>query len=89
MTPALARFASILRAEGLSASPSELVDAARAVEAVGIEDRARVRAVLRATLAKDRRALAILDRVFDAFFAPPALAPGERKGERRGTGRPG
>ncbi|HEX6853005.1 MAG TPA: VWA domain-containing protein [Candidatus Polarisedimenticolaceae bacterium] len=88
MNPALARFAETLRAEGLSASPSELLDAARAIDAVGIEDRARVRAVLRATLAKDRRAVAILDRVFDAFFVPPEGAVGDRKGERRGTGRP-
>jgi uncharacterized protein with von Willebrand factor type A (vWA) domain len=88
VTPALARFAELLRAEGVSASPSELLDAARAIDAVGIEDRALVRAVLRATLAKDRRARAILDRAFDAFFVAPARAPGERKGERRGTGRP-
>lgn len=88
MTPALARFAATLRAEGLSASPSELLDAARALSAVGIEDRALVRAVLRATLAKDRRGREILDRVFDAFFVPPARVPGDRKGERRGSGRP-
>lgn len=84
MTPALARFAERLREEGLAVSPSELLDAARGIDATGIEDRARMRAVLRATLAKDRRGREILDRVFDAFFVPPAGAPRDRKGERRG-----
>ena len=86
MTPALARFAERLRDEGVAVSPSELLDAARAIEALGIEDRGRTRALLRATLAKDRRDRATLDRVFEEFFVSPEGAARERKGERRGKG---
>ena len=84
MIPALARFVDALRAEGHAVSPAEVVDAGRALEIVGIESRAGVRAALRATLAKDRRAGAAFDRLFDAFFAPPA-----REGQGTGAGRPG
>ena len=71
MTPALVRFVEALRAGGIRVSPAELLDAARALDVVGLSDRARVRAALRATLAKDRRCAAPFDRVFDAFFATP------------------
>ncbi|HZN54212.1 MAG TPA: VWA domain-containing protein [Candidatus Polarisedimenticolaceae bacterium] len=84
MIEALARFVSALRGEGHSVSPSEVVDAARAFDLVGVERRAEVRAALRATLAKDRRAVEAFDRLFDRFFAPPP-----RAGRGRGEGRPG
>lgn len=89
MIPALAGFAGALRAEGLSVSPGELLDAARAIEAAGPEDRGRFRAALAATLAKDRRSREVFERVFDRFFLPPARAPREGKGERGGAGRGG
>jgi hypothetical protein len=94
---ALARFAAALRDAGVEASPAELVDAARAVEAVGIEDRERFRSALRATLAKGRRARAIFDDQFERFFAAPAIGGGRRAargaaggpaGERRRTPPP-
>jgi len=84
MIEGLTRFVSALRGEGHSVSPSELVDASRALELVGVERREEVHAALRATLAKDRRAAEAFDRLFDRFFAPPA-----RAGRGRGEGRPG
>lgn len=93
MIPALARFAEALRVEGVTVSPAELLDAANAVALVGLEDRARFRASLRATLAKSTRARTAFDAVFDRFFVPPPRAPGEGKGRDRGAGgggeRPG
>jgi len=48
----------------------------RAVERVGLENRERFRAALRATLAKGRSDREIFDRLFEAFFAPPARGAG-------------
>lgn len=84
MLPALARFVDALREEGIAVSQAETLDAARAVETVGVEDRARFRAALRATLAKTRRDRERFDRVFERHFAPPARAPREKKGKRAG-----
>jgi uncharacterized protein len=84
MIAALARFADALRGEGHPVSPAELIDASKAAELVGLERRAEFRTALRATLAKDRRAAAAFDRLFDAFFAPPP-----REGRGPGAGRAG
>ncbi len=84
MIAALARFIDALRAEDHPVSPAELLDASKAVDLVGLERRDDVRNALRTTLAKDRRAAAVFDRLFDRFFAPPRRAAG---GE--GVGRPG
>lgn len=84
MISALARFVAALRAEEHAVSPAEIVDAGRALDLVGLERRTDVRSALRATLAKDRRAAAAFDRLFDSFFAPPPRPP---RGE--GAGRAG
>lgn len=89
MIPALARFAEALRDEGVGVSPAELLDAASAAGLVGIEDRRRFRAALRATLAKSARAAEVFDATFDRFFAPPPRTPGSKKGRERGAGRGG
>lgn len=86
MIPALARFVDALRAEGVAVSPPEAVDAARALELVGIERRDTVRRALAAALAKDRAAREAFDRLFDRFFAPPRLE-GKGKGKGRPAGR--
>jgi uncharacterized protein with von Willebrand factor type A (vWA) domain len=86
MIAGIGRFVEALREEGLQASPAELLDAVRAVEQVGVEDRARFRAALRATLAKGRRPAAIFDRVFDRWYVPPALGGAEGKRKRTGGG---
>lgn len=83
MVLALLRFVELLRAQGVRTSPGEVLDAVRGVEAVGLEDRQRFRAVLRASLVKNRRHLEAFDRLFETFFAPPARAPRER-GKRSG-----
>ena len=71
MIAALARFADALRAERHAVSPAELIDASHALDLMGLERRAEVKAALRATLAKDKRAAVAFDRLFDRFFAPP------------------
>jgi len=86
MIPALARFVEALRREGIDASPAETVDAARAVEHVGPENRERFRDALRLSLVKRREGLALFERVFDSFFAPPERGHRDRKGERSTTG---
>jgi len=82
MIEALARFVEALRAEDLSVSPAEIVDAGRALDLVGLERRAEVRRALSATLAKDRQAAVVFDRLFDRFFAPPVF-----RGQGTGEGR--
>ncbi len=84
MIEALSRFVEALRAEGLQVSPAEVVDAARAVDAVGPERRGPFRAALRATLVKRTEGLTVFDRVFERFFAPPARGSG--RGERAAKG---
>jgi len=79
MIEALGRFAEQLRREGVDVSPAELIDAAQALEAAGVEDRDRFRAALRTTLAKTVRQVAVFDRVFESFFAAPARAGGKRR----------
>jgi uncharacterized protein with von Willebrand factor type A (vWA) domain len=81
MIAALVRFVEALREEGIHASPAELLDATRAAETVGLEDRARFREALSATLAKSRDQRQTFRRVFDRFFTPPHR---EGKGERKG-----
>jgi uncharacterized protein with von Willebrand factor type A (vWA) domain len=83
MIPSLARFVEALRREGVAVSPAEAIDAARAVDAVGLERRDRFRAALSATLAKGARAREVFGVEFDRFFAPPSHGPG--RGEREGA----
>jgi uncharacterized protein with von Willebrand factor type A (vWA) domain len=86
MIEGLRRFVAALRREGIAASPAEVLDAARAVQLAGIEDRGRFREALRATLVKRSAQRAVFDRAFERFFAPPARAAW-RKGQRPGAGR--
>jgi uncharacterized protein with von Willebrand factor type A (vWA) domain len=83
MIPAVARFVDALREAGVPVSPAEILDAARALDAVGLEDRARFRAALGATLAKGRAHRERFDRLFDRFFATPARE-GAGRGEKPG-----
>ena len=103
MLDALTGFLEELRRAGLKASPAEALDAARALTAVGVESRERVRLGLRLALAKDLREQTLFDLAFDGFFAGPAAVPGRgrkaargvrggdgsgRNGSGRGRGRP-
>ncbi len=72
----LPAFVRALRIAGVRASISEEIDAGLATASLGMADRGRLHAALRATLVKDRRDLAAFDRLFAAFFdAPASLAP--------------
>ena len=86
MNPVLVRFVRELRREGVQVSPAELLDAARAIEAVGPERRDRFRSALRATLVKEQRHREAFDRAFERFFSAPRLPRRKGKGARTGAG---
>ena len=69
MLERLRDFADLLRQNGLRVSAAELTDGARALELVGVDERATVKATLRATLVKRGAEAATFDRLFDAFFS--------------------
>ena len=76
MDRVLAGFIRALRAAGAEASTAEGLDAARALALVGYADRANLKAALGVALAKSEDEKSIHDRVFDQYFAPPALGHG-------------
>jgi len=86
MIQAVARFVESLRRAGVGTSPAEVLDAMRALDQVGLEDRRRFRAALRATLIKTREHGAVFDRLFEQFFAPPARAARKRRRQKAGGG---
>ena len=65
-----------LRRSGVRVSPSESMDAARAVELVGYGDREALKGALSAALAKSRPEREIFDGCFERFFTlePPVLS---------------
>ncbi len=75
MLDLLSRFITELRASGLPISVTESIDAASAMEAVGLGDRMTLRSALAATLVKSPEHHIAFLRVFDLFFA-------RRSGER-------
>src|SRR5262245_31979585 len=86
MIQPIARILAELRARGLSVSTPEGIDAARALQIVGLESRDRLRAALRATLAKGVEEGLIFDEIFDRMFVPPSRGGG-KTGERDAGGR--
>jgi uncharacterized protein len=66
------RLAEALRRAGVSVSTGDVIDAGRALGYIDLLDRATVRAVLRATMAKDPLAVDRFDGVFERVFT---LAP--------------
>jgi uncharacterized protein with von Willebrand factor type A (vWA) domain len=77
------RLADALRGTGVAVSTGDVIDAGRALGYVDLLDRATVRAVLRATMAKDPLAVDRFDRLFDRVFAlgaPPGSSwPGDEQ----------
>jgi len=69
MEHSLTRFVRVLRNAEVRVSPAETLDAARALEIAGYEDREHIRAVLSATLAKTVDEKAIFDECFDRYFS--------------------
>ncbi|MER7739215.1 VWA domain-containing protein [Streptomyces sp. NPDC096538] len=64
-----------LRAHGLRVGTGETVDAARAVEALGLDDRELLREGLAATLLHGAGARPVFDAVFDLYFPPGVGLP--------------
>jgi uncharacterized protein len=89
LVEALAAFARRLRWLGLDLSIVELTDALRAVQHGGLDDRDRLRRLLRITMVKRSADIAAFDAAFDLFF-PPAGAMDAVRGQRgegwRGNG---
>jgi hypothetical protein len=72
----LISLADRLRHDGVQISTGDLIDACGALEHLGVDDRATLRAGLRATMAKDPLATLQFDRAFDAVFrVEPSPAP--------------
>lgn len=67
-----------LRSHGLRIGPGETVDAAAALEALGLTDRERIREGLAAALLHRESQRAVFDPVFDLYFPAGVGAPGGR-----------
>jgi uncharacterized protein len=72
------RLAVELRRAGVSVSTGDVIDAGRALGYVDLLDRATVRAVLRATMAKDPVAIDRFDRAFLRVFGATGPEPGSQ-----------
>jgi uncharacterized protein with von Willebrand factor type A (vWA) domain len=70
------RLADALRRAGVAVSTGDVIDAVRALGHIDLLDRETVRAVLRATLAKDPVAVERFDAVFGRVFGVRAPEPG-------------
>jgi uncharacterized protein with von Willebrand factor type A (vWA) domain len=78
---ALHRFVRLLRLHGMRVSVSEALDAMHAAAQPGVlADREVLRSALMVTLVKDRRDVAVFDRVFDRFFGLKAVVDEEDEG---------
>jgi uncharacterized protein len=78
LVEALAAFAGRLRWLGLDLSIVELTDALRAVQHGGLDDRDRLRRLLRVTMVKRSADIVTFDATFDLFF--PAAAAVKTEG---------
>ena len=77
----LVDFGRTLREHGLVAGPSEIIDAAAAATALGLDDRERLRAGLAAALLRRSGERRVFDQLFDVYF-PRAI------GESRDVAEP-
>ena len=66
----MVEFAAFLRARELDVDPGSLVEAARALDALGIGSRREARAAMRACLCRDAVSFRRFDALFDAFWRP-------------------
>jgi uncharacterized protein with von Willebrand factor type A (vWA) domain len=76
----LVQFARLLRRNGVRVSPAEEADAVAAAALTGVDERAALRAALRATLVKRTADVATFDALFDLHFGglTAVLAAAER-----------
>lgn len=68
LTDRLVDFVGLLREHGITAGPSETVDAAEAIVALGMSNPDRLRSGLAATLLRRNGQRAIFDQLFDLYF---------------------
>jgi uncharacterized protein with von Willebrand factor type A (vWA) domain len=71
----LVEFVGLLREHGITAGPSDTVDAAAAMVVLGLTDRERLRAGLAATLLRRNGQREVFDQIFDVYFPASALIP--------------
>jgi len=81
----LAAFVKALRAQGIPAGPSETVDAAAALEVLGLDDRALVREGLAAALVRRGGQRTVFDAAFDLYFPAGIGAPERAREDRPST----
>lgn len=67
-TDRLVDFVGLLREHGIFAGPSETVDAASAIVALGMDDTARLRSGLAACLLRRNGQRSVFDQLFDLYF---------------------
>lgn len=81
MDQRVVEFIAALRAAGVRISIAESIDAMRALDAAGIDNRNWFQSALRATLVKEARDLPTFDKYFPMFFGtdmpPPMQQPGQ------------
>lgn len=68
MADRLVEFVGLLRDHGIHAGPSETIDAAAAMLALGLADRNRLRSGLAACLLRRNGQRAVFDQLFDLYF---------------------
>ncbi|WP_245548089.1 vWA domain-containing protein [Nocardia pneumoniae] len=68
MSDRLVEFVGLLRDHGINAGPSETIDAAEAMVALGIADRNRLRSGMAACLLRRNGQRAVFDQLFDLYF---------------------
>ncbi|MGK8556234.1 hypothetical protein [Nocardia gipuzkoensis] len=68
MTDRLVEFVGLLRDHGINAGPSETIDAAEAMVALGLADRNRLRSGMAACLLRRNGQRAVFDQLFDLYF---------------------
>jgi uncharacterized protein with von Willebrand factor type A (vWA) domain len=75
MEERIVKFISALRAAGVRVSLAESVDAFKAVEELGIQDKTAFRTILRATLIKDAASIPAFEELFPLFFGVSPTTP--------------
>lgn len=74
MERTLTRFIRALRTAGAQVSTAEAIDAARALDVIGFEDRQSLKDSLGIVLAKSAEEKAVHDQLFELYFNPAAAA---------------